>query len=85
LQFTYPHASIKDVQATGEAFSSKKEHPALQNIKFLNFFYFCGSFLFGDGDEKNADILAIFCVSTVHRGTCIKKYTKHVGRSKSTT
>ncbi len=23
----------------------KREHPALQNMKFLNFFYFCGSFL----------------------------------------
>ena len=23
----------------------KREHPALQNRKFLNFFYFCGSFL----------------------------------------
>ncbi len=25
--------------------SLKREHPALQNIKFLNFFYFCGSYL----------------------------------------
>ncbi len=23
----------------------KRKHPALQNMKFLNFFYFCGSFL----------------------------------------
>jgi hypothetical protein len=23
----------------------KREHPALQNMKFINFFYFCGSFL----------------------------------------
>jgi hypothetical protein len=23
----------------------KREHPALHNMKFLNFFYFCGSFL----------------------------------------
>jgi hypothetical protein len=31
LQFTYPYASIKDVQATEEAFSPQK-YPALQNI-----------------------------------------------------
>ncbi len=36
--------SIKCVQVTEEAL--KREHPALQNMKFLNFFYFCGSFLF---------------------------------------
>ncbi len=23
----------------------KREHPALENMKFLYFFYFCGSFL----------------------------------------
>ncbi len=44
LQFTYPLPSVKDVQVTDEAFSSQKRHPALQNMKFLNFFYFCGSF-----------------------------------------
>jgi hypothetical protein len=39
LQFPYPEASIKDAQATGEAFSPK-------NMKILYFFfYFCGSFL----------------------------------------
>jgi hypothetical protein len=26
LQFTYPYASIKDVQVTKEAYSSQKEH-----------------------------------------------------------
>jgi hypothetical protein len=26
------------MQATGEAFSLKREHPALQNMKVLNFF-----------------------------------------------
>ena len=31
LQFTY-------VQATGEAFSPEKEHPAFQEMKFINFF-----------------------------------------------
>jgi hypothetical protein len=45
MQFTYPRASIKDVQATGEAFSPQREHPALQNRKFLNIFHFLGSFL----------------------------------------
>jgi hypothetical protein len=36
-------ASIKDVQAMGEAL--KKEHAALKNKKFLLFFLFCASFL----------------------------------------
>jgi len=36
-QFTYPLASIKDIQATGEASALKREHPAFQNMKFLNF------------------------------------------------
>jgi hypothetical protein len=31
LQFTYPKASIKEAQTTGEAF--KREHQALQNMK----------------------------------------------------
>jgi len=44
LQFTYPQASIKDVLAT-EPSALKSELPALQNMKILNFFYFCGSFL----------------------------------------
>jgi hypothetical protein len=39
-----PRASLKDVQITKEAFSSQKEHPALQNMIFVNFFYFRGSF-----------------------------------------
>jgi hypothetical protein len=30
---------LKDIQATGEAFSHQnKEHPKLQNMKFQNFF-----------------------------------------------
>jgi hypothetical protein len=40
LQFSYPYASIKDAQATGEAFSPQKEHPALQNMKILYFFLY---------------------------------------------
>jgi hypothetical protein len=40
FQFTYPHATIKDVQATGEAFGPQRKHPTRQNIKFLNFFLF---------------------------------------------
>ncbi len=31
LQFTYPKASKKDVQATEKSASLKREHPALQN------------------------------------------------------
>jgi hypothetical protein len=33
------------VQATEEGFSPQREHPAIQNMKFLNFFLLCGSFL----------------------------------------
>jgi hypothetical protein len=41
LQFTYLSLGLyKDVQFTEEAFSSqkKRKHPALQNMKFLQFF-----------------------------------------------
>jgi hypothetical protein len=36
LQFTYPSASIKDAQATGEAFSLQKRTSS------ITFFYICG-------------------------------------------
>ncbi len=39
LQYTYPWASIKDVKATGEAFSPQRR-TTLQTMKFLNFFLF---------------------------------------------
>ncbi len=45
LQFTYSLASIKDVKARREALALKRKHPALLNMKFLNFFCFSGSFL----------------------------------------
>jgi hypothetical protein len=38
LQFTYAYASIKDVQATGKAFSPQKRTSALHKIKFNNCF-----------------------------------------------
>jgi hypothetical protein len=45
LQFTYPKASIKDIQATGEAFSPKKENVQhCKKRKLLTFFYVCGTF-----------------------------------------
>jgi hypothetical protein len=44
MQFTYPQAFVKDVQATGVAFSPQREHPALQKINFMNSFYFSGPF-----------------------------------------
>jgi hypothetical protein len=40
MQFTYPWASIKDVQATGEAFSPQKGTSCT-----VTFFHFCGSLL----------------------------------------
>jgi hypothetical protein len=45
LQFTYPWASLKDAQATAEAFNFKREHPALQNMKIRYFFLFLCVFL----------------------------------------
>jgi hypothetical protein len=45
LLFTFPYASIKDAQATGDAFSPQKENIQHLNMKFIYFFYFCGSFL----------------------------------------
>jgi hypothetical protein len=41
---------MKDDQATGEASSPQKKHPALENIKFLHFFIFVGLFAFLDPD-----------------------------------
>jgi hypothetical protein len=41
FQLTFLWASIKDVQATGEALSTlKREHTPRQNMNFLNFFQF---------------------------------------------
>jgi hypothetical protein len=54
--------SIKDAQASGEAFSPQREHPALQNMKFLYFFlyFFVGNFFppgsgSGSSNSNNAD------------------------------
>jgi hypothetical protein len=45
LQFYISLASLKNVQATGEAFSPKGENPALKKWNLLTFSYFCGSLL----------------------------------------
>ncbi len=37
--------NVKKFTAEKKKFCIKREHPALQNMKLLNFFYFCGSFL----------------------------------------
>ncbi len=39
LQFIYPYASMKDVQATGEAFRPQKKASTLENLKFLHFYF----------------------------------------------
>jgi hypothetical protein len=39
MQLTYTSASIKEVQAIGEAFSLKRENPAVQKMKLSTFFY----------------------------------------------
>jgi hypothetical protein len=36
IAIAYPQASIKDVQAAGEAFSPQKRTSSTQNMKFLN-------------------------------------------------
>jgi hypothetical protein len=43
LQFTYPLASIKDVQATGEAFSPQKRTSSTSKHE-ISFLYFSGNF-----------------------------------------
>ncbi len=45
----------KDVQITEEAVSSQKRCRALQNIKFLNFFYFCDLWVLFDLLELDPD------------------------------
>jgi hypothetical protein len=45
LQFTYRYASIRDAQAAKKPSALKREHPALEKMKLINFFYFCGSLL----------------------------------------
>jgi hypothetical protein len=52
LQFTYPWTSIKDVQATVQKKPSalKREHPALQNMNFLNFLFLWVIFALLDPD-----------------------------------
>jgi hypothetical protein len=45
FQFTYPYASIKDVQATGEAFSPQKRTSSTSKHKISKIYHFCGSFL----------------------------------------
>jgi hypothetical protein len=44
LQFTYPKASIRTSKLQKKPSALKREHPALENI-FKIVFYFCGSFL----------------------------------------
>ncbi len=50
LQFTY-------VQSTGEPFSSQKERPALQNMKFLNFFCLLLWVIFALLDPGSTDLI----------------------------
>ena len=46
LPFTYPQASTKDAQSTGEAFSPQKRTSITsKHENSVLFFYFCGSFL----------------------------------------
>jgi hypothetical protein len=42
LQFTYPYGSVKDIQATGEAFSPQKRTFSTSKEKFIKKNYFCG-------------------------------------------
>jgi hypothetical protein len=45
LQFSYPYASIKDVQATEEAFSAQKRTSITSKLKISSFFiFFWGQF-----------------------------------------
>jgi hypothetical protein len=42
LQIIYSQASMRAVEATGEAFNPQREHPALENRNVFYFFYFVG-------------------------------------------
>jgi hypothetical protein len=57
VQYFYPYASMNDVQATGEPPALKKEHPALQNMKFRpcfsSFLWFLFALLDPDPDQGN--------------------------------
>jgi len=54
LHFTHPKASIKDVQVTKKHSALKREHPALQNMKYLNFFStFVGHYALLDPDPDS--------------------------------
>ncbi len=60
------------IQATGEAFSPQREHPALQKIKYINFFYFVGHFCPpGSGSNPDPDPVPQHCnqVYQVYRVT----------------
>jgi hypothetical protein len=50
LGVTYPKASIKDVRQKKPS-ALKREHPALQNMKFLNFFLFLWVIFCSPGTE----------------------------------
>jgi hypothetical protein len=52
LQFTYPWASVKYVQDTGQAFSPRKRTSSTSKLGISSLFLFCGSFLpsFPDAD-----------------------------------
>jgi hypothetical protein len=45
ISFLYKKLLFTYVQATGEAFSPQKRTSSTSKIKFINFFYVCGSFL----------------------------------------
>jgi hypothetical protein len=45
LQYTIPKPPYRKSKLQKKHSTLKREHPALQKLKFLNFFYFCGSFL----------------------------------------
>ncbi len=62
-----PLVSIKDVQATGEAFSPQKRTSSTSkhDTYFLTYFYLCGSFL-PDPDPKHC-ILEHFCICTTKK------------------
>jgi hypothetical protein len=52
----------------------KREHPTLKNMKFLNFFYFCGSLLppgSGTTDQIESGSATLF--ETIHNYTYMRR------------
>jgi hypothetical protein len=81
LQFTYSKASIKNrLRYRRSLRPSKREHPVIQNIKFLNFFLFLWAFCPSGSGSGSTDLVESGSVSETlvrYKNFSIKPKTKH--------